>query len=843
MTRGLADESIRELVKPWARRYRRDLGIVVACGLLGGVSVFFENAALESLSRAIASDVGHEMVAASSAAGPLSVVTGIARRALHGQPPTLILAVMLGGRLLRLALATISWIIGGRLRNRTRDDLESSVLGDLLKKEPAFFAARPPAEILNRLGEDVGRVAAARMVQAERYEALFLMAGNILFFVDADARMAFLAVLTCAAGVWVMHRVAPGQESDKIALAADDAVKGRFEELLDMTQEVQVSDLSAKVRRAFQAVQERRRRTLDDNVARSSLVNVVSTISFVLSLASLVVVALYFLRVPNPDARAALIPVMLRALPELFAMATQLIQQNQTAQLGETCAERLLEYEDHSPSAPVREPAEPLSSATRLVMQDATFRYPTAGGGRTGGVGDVTTSFAPGRSTAIVGGAGSGKSTVLQLLLGQLRPQSGSVTIDGAEVSSLSSADRARTMALTPQTTVLFDGSIADNLYFGSDKPDPLPAADLELLDQLGILEMCRNRSLELEAGKGAVTDDVRARVVVARSRIAERLRAAGIKLVPASRETPTAYWMLEHILGGRADRARVLPALRTREANRVLRAMASKAPAAPLVTWAKTLVESTHHWLMLESYAVSSKLAPFPIDQEIWELRRACAAGAQRSGPSQDAELLRVALTCSFAELQASCSLGLEDRARLDKKALAELGTLLHDVVVLLEEGMVHPLLSWRDNLVFASITLDNRRQGALVDRVVLEESIAAGLGPVLERGGLAGSAGRGGARLSGGQRQLVALARTLLRRTPVVILDEPTSALDPASRGRVSKVLREWKEERIVIIVSHDAELAAACDDVRLIERGHLVASGTFDEVAPRSSVFGGR
>jgi ABC-type cobalamin/Fe3+-siderophores transport system ATPase subunit len=473
-------------------------------------------------------------------------------------------------------------------------------------------------------------------------------------------------------------------------------------------------------------------------------------------------------------------------------------------------------------------------------MKDASFHYSTRAGSLAGGVGNVTTTFVPGQSTAIVGRAGSGKSTLLQLLLGQLRPQKGSVTIGEQEIASLSGADRAAMMALTPQAVVLFDGTIADNLYFGTDPPETLPEEDKELLEQLGILEMCKNRALDLDPGKNAVTDDVRKRVVEARACIARSLAAAGIELVPAHRETPAAYWMIEQALGGRADHSKVLAALSTRDATTALRALASSPAAAPLIEWGKLLVSSTKHSLMLPSYAVSAKLAPFPIDQEIWELRRACAARDEEKGAKLDADLLRVTLTSSFAELSSTCGLKAEDRARIDRKALLSLGDLVRDVVVSLEEGMVHPFLSWRDNLVFASMTLQNRRQGALVDRVVLEQSLAAGLGPVLERAGLAANVGRAGSRLSGGQRQLIAVARTLLRRTPIVILDEPTSALDPASRARVSKVLDAWKTRRIIIVVTHDPEVARACDDIRMIERGHLVASGSFEEVAPRSTLF---
>ena len=105
------------------------------------------------------------------------------------------------------------------------------------------------------------------------------------------------------------------------------------------------------------------------------------------------------------------------------------------------------------------------------------------------------------------------------------------------------------------------------------------------------------------------------------------------------------------------------------------------------------------------------------------------------------------------------------------------------------------------------------------------------AGLGQALTERGLAFHVGRGGERLSGGQRQLVALTRTLLRSTPLIILDEPTSALDPASRDRVIACLRAWTSGRTIITVSHDTELIRQADEIRYIESGRLAGSGAFD------------
>ncbi len=72
------------------------------------------------------------------------------------------------------------------------------------------------------------------------------------------------------------------------------------------------------------------------------------------------------------------------------------------------------------------------------------------------------------------------------------------------------------------------------------------------------------------------------------------------------------------------------------------------------------------------------------------------------------------------------------------------------------------------------------------------------------------------------------------------MLVLDEPTSAMDPASRTRVVELLRTWKAGRIVITVSHDPEFVREGDEIKLMEGGRLVASGTFEELETGPEAF---
>ena len=83
----------------------------------------------------------------------------------------------------------------------------------------------------------------------------------------------------------------------------------------------------------------------------------------------------------------------------------------------------------------------------------------------------------------------------------------------------------------------------------------------------------------------------------------------------------------------------------------------------------------------------------------------------------------------------------------------------------------------------------------------------------------------------LSGGQKQLLALASVLAVRPALVVADEPTTRLDLRNSRRVGDALLEL--EVPLVLVTHDLELARRCDEVVLIERGRVHAHGTPDDV----------
>jgi ATP-binding cassette subfamily B protein len=99
-----------------------------------------------------------------------------------------------------------------------------------------------------------------------------------------------------------------------------------------------------------------------------------------------------------------------------------------------------------------------------VKFQNVSFRYPQ---GNRDAIKGVSLQAKPGELIALVGPSGSGKSTLINLIIGFLRPQSGSISIDGNDLSDFDLRTFRRSISVVPQESVLFEGSVRDNITYG----------------------------------------------------------------------------------------------------------------------------------------------------------------------------------------------------------------------------------------------------------------------------------------------------------------------------------------------------------------------------------------
>ncbi|WP_418317900.1 ABC transporter ATP-binding protein [Piscinibacter sakaiensis] len=98
----------------------------------------------------------------------------------------------------------------------------------------------------------------------------------------------------------------------------------------------------------------------------------------------------------------------------------------------------------------------------------------------------------------------------------------------------------------------------------------------------------------------------------------------------------------------------------------------------------------------------------------------------------------------------------------------------------------------------------------------------------------------GERGITLSGGQRQRIAIARALLKDTPILIMDEPTSAVDSVTEHHVLGAVRRLAEGRTTIIIAHRLSTVRMADRIAVLDDGRVSATGSHDTLSTNSMTY---
>lgn len=128
--------------------------------------------------------------------------------------------------------------------------------------------------------------------------------------------------------------------------------------------------------------------------------------------------------------------------------------------LGEVLEAEQLERNEGKPSAP-----NPLRG--EIVFENVSFSYPR---GREVALSEISLQIKPGETIAFVGESGAGKSTLVNLAIGFRQPTTGSVKLDGRDLRAMDLRTYRRQIGVVPQTTLLFDGTLRENVTYGLEQ-------------------------------------------------------------------------------------------------------------------------------------------------------------------------------------------------------------------------------------------------------------------------------------------------------------------------------------------------------------------------------------
>jgi len=150
------------------------------------------------------------------------------------------------------------------------------------------------------------------------------------------------------------------------------------------------------------------------------------------------------------------------------------------------------------------------------------------------------------------------------------------------------------------------------------------------------------------------------------------------------------------------------------------------------------------------------------------------------------------------------------------------------------------------QDTVLFNDSILYNIRYGrdGATDEEVFEAAGNARIDAFIRSlpQGYAAQVGERGLKLSGGEKQRVAIARTMLKGPPILVLDEATSALDSYTESEIQAALARVAEGRTTLIIAHRLSTIVHADEILVLDKGLIAERGKHEELLARGGLYAG-
>ena len=509
---------------------------------------------------------------------------------------------------------------------------------------------------------------------------------------------------------------------------------------------------------------------------------------------------------------------------------------------------------------------DPFSLQGNIRLKDVTFTVPS--GVRL--LENINLDIKANEQIALVGYSGSGKST-LALLVAQLYDASqGSIDIDEHAIDDLCKMDIGGSVAMIAQQPFIFSGTISDNLLYGVQAVSD----DIELPDRSRMLSVIRDVGLQddiIRFGLQAVLTPeeckpFRNKFLRMRQIIQTTLRDEFEHAIEFYDATKYLYYsnIRDNIVfGDSLDREFVVR--RLPDHPRFMELLREMQLEKPLLTLGFAIAAQTVN-LLADFQDDEFFFRDNPMECDEFSTYRELLDRLKGPQP-EDNEARKLLLILALRYIPRKHVI-VALPSVMEQKILAARHRFQEIIVNIdMDHCKVHGTCTPCNKMprcgdmsgfipfcpseyLYTRTLLDNILFGAVKSEQIVDERLRELAGQAFQDEklldevmaiGLEFEVGSKGDRLSGGQKQKLAIARAFLKDAPILIMDEATASLDNTSQARIQGLLEnEFKGKKTVIAVIHRLDLTPAYDRIVVLKAGRIVEQGTYDELMARKGDF---
>ncbi len=571
----------------------------------------------------------------------------------------------------------------------------------------------------------------------------------------------------------------------------------------------------------------------------------------------------------------------LSAYEKVYDPWKELILYYQSYQDAQVRYKQIMELFDHKPQFLLEAPAsEPQNFKGSIEAKNISYRINDS----IQLLDDISFRLEAGKHLALVGFSGSGKSTLSNILSGLYHHSSGTLTIDGQQIETLSQMDVVSTISTVAQHSYIFTGTVRDNLLYSSNAlllanvTHQLPVRQeiFEIITDVGlapdVIRWGLRSTISPQRAKPMISSFLEMRKIIRQKMDTDSSQA--VEFYDVYRflfYSPVAV----NIMFGTYGVAYTTKKLLIHETFRTF--IKNAGLEEPLIEFGFVIAETTIN--LLGDFGEDDFLfqgSPMKPDQlKNYEnlVDQIHLGRSWRDLSKKDRDRLLLLALKFIPGLHKITSLPrslesailaarhqfLSQVAKIDIESCSNdtNGTLQTDIAPLDHEQRAAPAKTeftpfCINHYLYSRNLEDNIIFGTIIDRDLVREKLSVVAAEEMRRYGLLDyvmdigldfHVGSKGDNLSGGQKQKLALARAVLKKSPILILDEATASLDNNSQTLIQRYISdELKGKTTVIAVVHRLDMISEYDHILVMKDGKIAESGSYDDLIEKKGTLYG-